>query len=91
MQLSYSRITHQVVTRLASMIARSGKRNSTLRKTGKGLLEVLWLFGNRVLEQALAERLPVIDTRPRTTLAERVIAVTSGSHVGARRMMRQPS
>ena len=62
---------------LAAMIARSGKRNPTPRKKGKGLSEVLWLFGNWVREQALAERLPVVDTRPRTTLADRVLAATS--------------
>jgi hypothetical protein len=54
---------------LASMVARSGKLTPRKKASSK----FCWLFGNWVREQALAERLPVIDASPRATLPERVL------------------
>ena len=81
---------------LAAMRSRSGKLNATPRKEGKGkgLSEVLWLFGNWVREQALAEGLPVVDAPPRATLAERVLAAIDPGYLApakqARTTMRPP-
>ncbi len=57
---------------LAAMLARSGQRRPTRKKSV--LSEVCWLFGNWVREQAEAEGLPVVRARPHETLAERVLA-----------------
>ena len=57
---------------LAAMLVRSGRRRPTGRK--RVLSEVCWLFGNWVLEQAEVEGFPVVEARPRATLAERVLA-----------------
>jgi 2-phosphoglycerate kinase len=57
---------------LATMLARSGNQVPTPRV--KMICEGSWLVGNRVREEALAVGLPVVDARPRGTLAKRVLA-----------------
>ena len=52
--------------------ARGSASSSACRK--RALSEVCWLFGNWVREQAEAEGFPVVEARPRGTLAERVLA-----------------
>ena len=62
---------------LDAMLERSATRSPTPPR--KSLSEVCWLFGNWVREQALAEVLPLVDARTRTTLADRVLeAIHSG-------------
>ena len=57
---------------LAAMAARSGHQDPSPRQQVG--VEVHWLFGNWVREQALAQGVPVVDALPRATLVERVLA-----------------
>ena len=57
---------------LSAMAARSGRQKPSPGQHAG--VEVHWLFGNWVREQALAEGLPVVEASPRATLAERVLA-----------------
>ncbi len=57
---------------LAAMRVRARRQSPTRRQTV--VSEVCWLFGNWVREQAEAAGFPVVDARPRATLADRVLA-----------------
>ena len=72
---------------LAAMLARSHSDGPTRRK--KRVSEVCWLFGNWAREQALIEGLPVVDTAPHETLAERVIAAVEPRAARATELLRK--
>ena len=62
---------------MATMLERSGSQAPTARI--RTICEACWLIGNWVRKEALTEGLPVMDARPRSTLAERVLAAINFS------------